>query len=137
LYDASQAGVKIELIVRGICALRPGIPGLSDNIRVRSILGRFLEHSRVYHFHNDGDSEYYCASADWMDRNLLRRNETCFPVTQKSLRKQLRRDLKLYLADNSHAWMLNSDGSYQRLSPGDKQRVAAQERFLELLSGPI
>jgi polyphosphate kinase len=84
LYEASQAGVKIDLIVRGVCSLRPGVAGLSENITVRSILGRFLEHSRVYYFHNDGDEEFYCASADWMERNLLRRNETCFPVKQKS-----------------------------------------------------
>ncbi len=134
LYEASQAGVEIDLIVRGICSLRPGVPGLSDNIRVRSILGRFLEHSRVYYFLNDGDEEFYCASADWMERNLRRRNETCFPIRQKSLKKQLRRDLDLYLADNCQAWVLHGDGSYERLSPGDAEPVSAQERFLELLS---
>ncbi len=134
LYEASQAGVEIDLIVRGICSLRPGVPGLSDNIRVRSILGRFLEHSRVYYFLNDGDEEFYCASADWMERNLRRRNETCFPIRQKSLKKQLRRDLDLYLADNCQAWLLHGDGSYERLSPGDAEPVSAQERFLELLS---
>ncbi len=134
LYEASQAGVEIDLIVRGICSLRPGVPGLSDNIRVRSILGRFLEHSRVYYFLNDGDEEFYCASADWMERNLRRRNETCFPIRQKSLKKQLRRDLDLYLADNCQAWVLHGEGSYERLSPGDAEPVSAQERFLELLS---
>ena len=102
LYDASQAGVKIDLIVRGICTLRPGVLGLSDNITVRSILGRFLEHSRVYYFLNDGDEEFYCASADWMERNLLRRNETMFPgAAEVVASKQLKRDLELYLADNS------------------------------------
>ena len=136
LYEASQAGVKIDLIVRGICSLRPGVPGLSDNIAVRSILGRFLEHSRVYYFLNDGDEEYYCASADWMERNLLRRNETCFPVRQKSLRQQLKRDLELYLADNTNAWILHGDGSYERLTPGSDEPVSAQDMFLELLAQP-
>jgi polyphosphate kinase len=136
LYDASQAGVKIDLIVRGICSLRPGVLGLSDNISVRSILGRFLEHSRVYYFLNDGDEEFYCASADWMERNLLRRNETCFPVRQKSLKEQLKRDLELYLADNTNAWLLHGDGSYERLTAGDREPVSAQETFLQLLAMP-
>ena len=134
LYDASQAGVKIDLIVRGICSLRPGVLGLSDNITVRSILGRFLEHSRVYYFLNDGDEEFYCASADWMERNLLRRNETCFPVRQKSLKEQLKRDLELYLADNTNAWLLHGDGSYEHLTAGDREPVSAQETFLQLLA---
>jgi polyphosphate kinase len=136
LYEASQAGVKIDLIVRGVCSLRPGVPGLSENITVRSILGRFLEHSRVYYFLNDGDEECYCASADWMERNLLRRNETCFPVRQKSLRQQLKRDLELYLTDNTNAWLLHGDGSYERLAPGSDDPVSAQETFLELLAQP-
>ena len=136
LYDASQAGVKIDLIVRGICSLRPGVLGLSDNITVRSILGRFLEHSRVYYFLNDGDEEIYCASADWMERNLLRRNESCFPVRQKTLREQLKRDLELYLADNTNAWVLHGDGSYERLTPGDREPLSAQETFLQLLAMP-
>ena len=136
LYDASQAGVKVDLIVRGICSLRPGVLGLSDNISVRSILGRFLEHSRVYYFLNDGDEEFYCASADWMERNLLRRNETCFPVRQKTLQEQIKRDLELYLADNSNAWLLHGDGSYERLSPGDREPVSAQDTFLQLLAMP-
>ena len=110
LYEASQAGVKIDLIVRGICSLRPGVPGLSDNIHVRSIVGRFLEHSRVYYFLNDGNEEFYCASADWMERNLLRRNESCFPIMDEALREQIKEDLELYLADNSYAWRLHGDG---------------------------
>jgi polyphosphate kinase len=134
LYEASAAGVRIDLIVRGICSLRPGIPGLSENIRVRSILGRFLEHSRVYYFLNGGDEEFYCASADWMERNLLKRNESCFPIRQKSLRNRLRRHLGIYLADNASAWVLHGDGSYERLTPGDEEPLAAQERFLEMLA---
>jgi polyphosphate kinase len=134
LYEASQAGVRVDLIVRGVCSLRPGVPGLSENITVRSILGRFLEHSRVYYFHNDGDEEFYCASADWMERNLLRRNETCFPVRQKSLRQRLKSDLELYLADNTNAWLLHGDGTYERLTPGENEPVSAQETFLEQLA---
>ena len=136
LYAASQAGVKVDLIVRGICSLRPGVLGLSDNITVRSILGRFLEHSRVYYFHNAGDQEVYCASADWMERNLLRRNESCFPVQQEDLKQQLLEDLELYLADNCNAWILHGDGNYERLSPGEEPRVSAQEAFLARIALP-
>ncbi|MEJ2127519.1 MAG: polyphosphate kinase 1 [Woeseiaceae bacterium] len=137
LYEASQAGVKIDLIVRGICSLRPGVPGLSENIQVRSIVGRFLEHSRVYYFLNDGDEEFYCASADWMERNLLRRNESCFEIRQKQMKEQIRADLELFLTDNCQAWALHGDGSYERLQPGnDEERVSAQETFLENLALP-
>lgn len=136
LYEASQAGVRIDLIVRGICALRPGVPGLSENIHVRSIVGRFLEHSRVYYFLNDGREEFYCSSADWMDRNLFRRNESCFEIRQKHLKNQIRHDLELFLADNCQAWDLHSDGSYERLRPGSDEPVSAQETFLELLAIP-
>ena len=134
LYAASKAGVKIDLIVRGICSLRPGVKGLSENIHVRSIVGRFLEHSRVYYFLNNGDEEFYCASADWMDRNMFRRNESCFEIRQKLMKEQIRHDLELFLADNCQAWVLSGDGSYERLSPGDDARISAQERFLELLA---
>jgi polyphosphate kinase len=136
LYDASQAGVRIDLIVRGICSLRPGVPGLSENIHVRSIVGRFLEHSRVYYFLNDGDEEFYCSSADWMERNLLRRNESCFEIRQKRLKDQIRGDLELFLADNCQAWMLHGDGSYERLAPGTAKPVSAQAIFLEKLAAP-
>jgi polyphosphate kinase len=136
LYEASKAGVRIDLIVRGICSLRPGVPGLSDNIHVRSIVGRFLEHSRVYYFLNDGDEEFYCSSADWMERNLLRRNESCFEIRQKRLKDQIRGDLELFLADNCQAWTLHGDGSYERLSPGKDEPVAAQAVFLETLATP-
>jgi polyphosphate kinase len=136
LYEASKAGVRIDLIVRGICSLRPGVPGLSDNIHVRSIVGRFLEHSRVYYFLNDGDEEFYCSSADWMERNLLRRNESCFEIRQKRLKDQIRGDLELFLADNCQAWTLHGDGSYERLSPGKDEPVSAQVVFLETLAAP-
>jgi polyphosphate kinase len=136
LYEASKAGVRIDLIVRGICSLRPGVPGLSDNIHVRSIVGRFLEHSRVYYFLNDGDEEFYCSSADWMERNLLRRNESCFEIRQKRLKDQIRGDLELFLADNCQAWALHGDGNYERLSPGKDEPVSAQAVFLETLAAP-
>ncbi|MDH3432703.1 MAG: polyphosphate kinase 1 [Gammaproteobacteria bacterium] len=137
LYAASQAGVKIDLIVRGICSLRPGVAGLSENIHVRSIVGRFLEHSRVYYFLNDGNEEFYCSSADWMERNLLRRNESCFEIRQKRLTDQIRSDLELFLADNCQAWVLLGDGSYARLTPAEGEaRISAQETFLEQLALP-
>jgi polyphosphate kinase len=121
LYEASQAGVKIELIVRGACCLRPGIPGVSDNITVRSVVGRFLEHSRVYWFLNDGAAaETYCSSADWMERNLLRRVETCFPILDQDLAQRVYdEELANYLADNIQGWQLRPDGSYEDLEPPD------------------
>jgi len=137
LYEASQAGVKIDLIVRGICSLRPGVPGLSENIHVRSIVGRFLEHSRVYYFLNGGAEEFYCSSADWMDRNMFRRNESCFEIRQKAMKEKLRRHLDLFLADNCQAWVLQGDGGYVRLSPGNEPRISAQEAFLEQLTTPL
>jgi polyphosphate kinase len=134
LYEASEAGVQIDLIVRGICSLRPGVKGLSENIHVRSIVGRFLEHSRVYYFLNDGSEEFYCSSADWMDRNMFRRNESCFEIRQKAMKNQIRHDLDLFLADNCQAWVLSGDGSYKRLTPGKNDRISAQESFLEDLA---
>ena len=131
LYAAYMAGVHIRLIVRGMCCLRPGIAGVSENIEVRSIIGRFLEHTRVLYFENDGDPEFYCSSADWMERNLFRRVETCFPIEDKALRDRIMTELDLYLADNTQAWILQSDGSYMREVPGDKPPVSAQ---LELLT---
>ena len=136
LYTASQAGVEIDLIVRGICSLRPGVKGLSENIRVRSIVGRFLEHSRVYYFLNDGHEEFYCSSADWMDRNMFRRNESCFEIRQKAMKEQIRNDLELFLSDNCQSWMLNGDGSYERISAKKNKRVSAQDIFLENLAAP-
>jgi len=118
LYAASQAGVKIDMIVRGACALRPGVPGVSENIRVRSIVGRFLEHSRIYWFGNDGDAELYCASADWLERNLLHRVETCFPILDERLAARVFKEaLQNYLDDNTNAWELDAEGEYRKLSP--------------------
>jgi len=125
LYRASQAGVKIDLVVRGICCLRPGIAGVSDNIRVKSVLGRFLEHSRLFYFHNDGEPDVFCASADWMGRNLLRRVETCFPIRDDGLRREvIAQGLAPYLSDNVGTWNLQSDGSYQRLKARGQEKSA-------------
>jgi polyphosphate kinase len=131
LYRASGAGVKVELIVRGICALRPGLPGVSDNITVRSVIGRFLEHSRVFYFENGGEPELFCASADWMERNFFRRVEIAFPVQCDSQRERILRDLHLYLADNTQAWLLRPDGSYMRAEAGSDPHVCAQKQLLE------
>ena len=124
LYAASQAGVQIELVVRGMCILRPGVPGLSDNIRVRSIVGRFLEHSRIYYFHNDGAPVYAIASADWMTRNLDRRVECLVRIEEASLSARLQRIIDITLADNAMARVLGTDGVYVRMRParGDKLR---------------
>ncbi|MCA9568192.1 MAG: polyphosphate kinase 1, partial [Myxococcales bacterium] len=115
LYDASQAGVQIDLLVRGICCLRPGIPGLSENIRVRSVVGRFLEHSRIYWFDNDGEPDCYIGSADWMDRNLDRRVEVLTPVEAPELRTYLRSLLQRYLDDVQRTRVMQPDGTYERL----------------------
>ena len=112
LYRASAAGVKIQLIVRGTCCLRPGIAGISENIEVRSIVGRFLEHTRVSYFHNDGDPKVYCSSADWMDRNFFRRVELSWPIKDMVIRKRIINELETYLKDNRQAWILQSDGNY-------------------------
>jgi len=135
LYAASQAGVKIDLIVRGICALRPGIPGLSENIHVRSIVGRFLEHHRIFYFRNDGREDVYLSSADWMGRNFFRRIELCFPVLDPALKKRvIDEGLECALADNTLAWAMQPDGSYVRLQPGDAPRINAQEALLQKLA---
>jgi len=128
LYRGSQAGVEIDLIVRGLCCLRPGIAGVSDRIRVRSIVGRFLEHSRVYCFDNDGSREVYCGSADWMDRNLFRRVEVAFPVDSAELQARIVDELHLYLLDDVQAWELGADGRYTRVQ-GDTQ-TSAQTRLM-------
>lgn len=136
LYRASRAGVQIDLIIRGICRLRPGIPGLSENIRVRSIVGRFLEHTRTYYFYNGGNEVVLCGSADWMSRNLLRRVEVAFPVLDPILKNRvINESFDIYLADNQRAWTLEPDGSYTRVAPGPGQEpVSAQEVLLEQLA---
>jgi polyphosphate kinase len=136
LYAASAAGVKIDLIVRGVCALKPGIAGLSENIRVRSVVGRFLEHSRVFYFQNGGSDGVYLASADWMDRNFFRRIELCFPVLDPALKRRvIREGLQPYLDDNCQAWAMAADGSYELLKPRRRRR-SAQEELLFTLATP-
>ena len=136
LYDASQAGVKIELILRSICCLRPQVKGLSENITVRSVIGRFLEHTRIYYFYNDGDERLYCGSADWMDRNLFHRVEVAFPIEDKKLSKQIYQDgLLSYLQDNKQAWILSGDGNWQRTKPAaDEAPHIAQEHLLKVIN---
>ncbi len=134
LYKASQAGVKIDLIIRGMCCLRPGVPGVSENIRVRSIVGRFLEHNRTYYFYNDGAPKVLNASADLMERNMLHRVETGFPILNQKMAQRSLRDMELYLADNTQAWELQEDGSYLRQQPQDEEPISAQLTLLERLA---
>ena len=138
LYRASNAGVKVDLIVRGVCALRPGVAGLSENIRVRSVVGRFLEHSRIFYFRNGGDERVMLSSADWMERNFFRRIELSFPVTDARLKKRvIAEGLTPYLKDNCQAWEMNADGGYIRKAPAKGirgVRKAAQEELLALLA---
>ncbi len=133
LYRASQKGVKIRLLVRGICCLRPGLPGISENIEVRSILGRFLEHSRIIYFRNAGEEEIYLSSADWMPRNLYNRVEIMFPVLEPAAKVQLKRILDIYWKDNSKSSILQPDGTYLRVQPGEDPVFNAQQYFLEEL----
>lgn len=132
LYKASIAGVRIDLIIRGMCRLRPGIPGISDNIQVRSVVGRYLEHTRVMYFHNNGDPEVMCSSADWMERNFFQRVEICFPIESKKLSSLITEQLKCYLADNTHAWVMQSDGSYLKaeVGPGE-EAFSVQDALME------
>ena len=134
LYAASAAGVRIDLVVRGICCLRPGLAGISENIRVRSIVGRFLEHSRVYCFHNAGDVEIFCASADWMDRNFFGRIELAFPIEDAEHQESILADLENYLGDNTQAWELGADGSYEQCTPGAGPARTAQLELLDRLA---
>ncbi len=146
LYAASQAGVKIDLIVRGICALRPGIRGVSDHIRVRSIVGRFLEHSRIFYFVNGGEEEVYLGSADWMPRNLYERVEVIFPIKDTLLRERIRQEiLEAYLSDNLKTRLLQKDGSYvrpwqaqgKRKPPTGEHAFNAQEFLMSLAEGKM
>ena len=135
LYEASKTGVGIDLIVRGVCALRPGVPGVSDNIRVYSIVGRFLEHTRVFFFHNDGAQDVHLASADWMDRNFFRRVEISFPVLDPGLKQRvIDEGLKPYLEDNSQAWEMDQHGQYRCKSPRRDKPLITQDYLLDLLA---
>ena len=129
LYEASAAGVKIDLIVRGICCLKTGIPGVSENITVRSIVGDFLEHSRIFYFENDEHYEIYCGSADWMPRNLERRVEIMFPVDRPELKERLLHILQTQLNDNVKASVLQGDGNYEKVTKRGRQPFASQEAF--------
>jgi len=133
LFKASAAGVKIDLIVRGVCSLRPDIPGVSENIQVRSVVGRFLEHSRVFYFQNNEEPEVYCSSADWMERNMFHRVEICFPIQTKRISSMIVKQLEYLLKDNKQSWILQSDGSYQRFE-NDEPEFIAQEQLLEDLA---
>lgn len=136
LYRASQAGVKVDCIVRGMCRLRPGVEGVSENIHVRSIVGRFLEHTRAIYFLNAGEEELYASSADWMERNMFNRVEACFPIELKAIREQVKQDLEWYLRDNSQAWILQSDGSYVLPELAEGEEVFnAQQALLDSLAG--
>jgi polyphosphate kinase len=135
LYRASQAGVKIDLIVRGVCALRPGIPGLSENIHVRSAIGRFLEHSRIFYFLNRGEENVYLSSADWMGRNFFGRIELCFPVLDRRVKERVVQEgLKPYLTDNSQVWEMDSEGNYRRKKSRGRIPRSAQDHLLALLA---
>lgn len=135
LYAASQAGVKVDLIVRGQCALRPGVPGLSENITVRSVVGRLLEHSRVFYFLNGGEEDVFISSADWMDRNFFRRVELAIPILDKKLKRRvIDEGLKILLSDNVLAWTMDSKGQYSRKKPSARRRVHSQNQLLTRLA---
>ncbi len=134
LYEAAQAGVKIDLIIRGICCLRPGVEGVSENIRVISIIGRFLEHSRMFYFFNGGDEEVYIGSADWMQRNLTRRVEAIVQVEDPTIAKELQEILGVMLADNRQAWDLQPGGHYsQRRPPANCPEVSSQQILMDMV----
>jgi polyphosphate kinase len=136
LYRASQAGVKVDLIIRGVCALRPGVKGLSENIRVRSIIGRFLEHTRIFEFKGGGQTRVYLSSADWMDRNFFRRIELCFPLVDAKLRRRVVAEgLTPYLEDNVQAWDMQPDGTFKRAKKGRGKAKCAQVLLMKSLAG--
>ena len=139
LYEASQAGVKVNLIIRSMCCIRPQLPGISDNITVRSIVGRFLEHTRVYYFANghqnpnaNGKRTYrlYCASADWMERNLFSRVEVAFPIEDPIVFKRIMEDLHNYLKDNVNAWELDAKGTWRAITPGEGEAAFSAQDYL-------
>jgi polyphosphate kinase len=132
LYEASRAGVQIDLIIRGICCLRPGIANLSENIRIISIIGRFLEHSRIFYFYNNSQEEIYIGSADWMSRNLDRRVEVITPIKDPDIAKDLQEILGIMLADNRHAWELQSDGTYIQRNPVDSREANSQKMIMSM-----
>jgi len=135
LYKASQAGVSIDLLVRGVCCLKPQVPGVSENIRVHSVVGQFLEHDRVYWFHNNGNDQVYISSADWMPRNMTQRIEQAVKIKQKSLLKRIILNLELYLSDNQQRWELDAEGNYHRvLSTAEDEKISAQNLLLEQLN---
>jgi polyphosphate kinase len=137
LYEASQAGVSIDLIVRGVCGLRPGVPGLSDNIRVRSIIGRLLEHHRVFYFYDGGKETVYLSSADWMERNFFRRIELAFPILDPKLKRRvITEGLKFYLADNQQCWEMDGNGLYQRRRASRAKPHSAQGELMQMLGSP-
>ncbi|KAF4513738.1 UNVERIFIED_CONTAM: hypothetical protein B566_EDAN011657 [Ephemera danica] len=134
LYEASQAGVSIDLIVRGVCGLRPGVPGLSDNIRVRSIIGRLLEHHRIFYFYDGGKETVYLSSADWMERNFFRRIELAFPILDPKLKRRvIAEGLKFYLADNQQCWEMDGAGLYQRRRATRAKPHSAQGELMQML----
>lgn len=139
LYEASRAGVKIDLIVRGICCLRPGVPDVSENIQVRSIVGRFLEHTRCFYFLNDGNPEVFCGSADWMTRNLFKRVEQCYPIESPELKTRvIEEGLKLYMQDNTQAWVLDREGNYTHVQPAEGEiPISAQQILLQKLAEKV
>jgi polyphosphate kinase len=135
LYRASQAGVSIDLIVRGMCCLRPGVPEVSENIRVISIIGRFLEHSRIYYFNNGGDEKIYIGSADWMTRNLDRRVEVITPIEDRDISKDLQEILGIMLADTRQTWDMQPDGTYiQRRPHSIEEEQSTQQILMEMAS---
>jgi polyphosphate kinase len=134
LYEASRAGVRIDLLVRGICCLRPGLPGVSENICVLSILDRFLEHSRIYYFHNGGNPEIYSGSADWMPRNFKKRAEILYPIEDTELKTRIINEILMtYLNDNGKARLMQGDGSYVRVKPKDGgKQVRSQSALIAI-----
>ena len=134
LYLASQAGVQIDLIVRGMCSLRPGLPGISDHIRVLSIVDRYLEHARIFYFHNNGEPLYLWASADWMPRNFDRRVEIAFPILEPALQKSIKQIIDTQLDENVKGWWLQTDGHYLRGASEGSAPLRSQERIYDLVA---